>query len=284
MSNARTKSRNPATKGRENSRSDATKAPGARPPFPLAKPKDDLRSKLLKYKGLYESLATVSDSHRFRVIAEVLPSGEDYIQISFGCVIPGVLEIPWREYPATGLEVTYGPKLAMAQRVMTMSRRSLDRLGVSYTPAQALGLDGTEDGKYLLMSNSEYGKLSASTRLGRANPASQGSSLGRGIGRHGLPNPTLGSGSRRWSDEMDEVAPHLTPPASVAPRATTSGGGSPPYHGGGVSTANHLAPPGPGLPAGTMVPLPTTANSRAAPLPSTVATRSVPAPTTQGGV
>lgn len=114
--------------------------------------------------------------------------------------------------------------MALARRVKTMMRRAVERLGRDISPLEAVGLEGTEDARILLLSNKEYGKLPAAQRLGRAPP-------GQRVSRAGAP-AVAGTGGARYAPQA---------PVSHVPAVSVA---APAY----ASVASPQMMPGPSVP------------------------------------
>lgn len=134
-------------------------------PYPK-KDKDDIRSKILRLREKYSSLCgDAPEGHRFRVRAEILPNGEDYMTVEMGCHVDGYLTIPWAEYASTDLEIRFGSQLERISSVQIMVRRSPDRLGYALSIPQALRIPkDSADYRRLLLSNKEFSRLPAQER------------------------------------------------------------------------------------------------------------------------
>jgi len=247
------------------------------------KAKDTIKSHLMSLRNRYEDICDAPDAHgnRFRVRAEILLSGEEYYTVEIGCVVQGVLNLPWAEYGSADLEIRFGSQIDRARSIKTMVRRSSDRLGREINIADALLLEGTDASRRLLMSNKEYSKLPAAERLGAKLPQSSAGVLGFNAQRAvnasaqmqqqlhhslnqqgGVPlNPPDVPGHQNWAEETSAQAT-LRQSAAAPPPPTQQRGGQ--ASGDAHASTTHVpVPSGP---------------ERRAPLPSSSGGRNNPSP------
>jgi len=136
-------------------------------PYPiLKKDKDDLRSKILKLTEKYKSLcSSPPEGKRFRVRAEILLSGEEYLTVEMSCQVANVIQLPWAEYGSAELEIRYGSQLERLRTVLMMVRRAPGRLGkIGYNLTDAVRDLGTPTEKWLSLSGKDYDKKSSEER------------------------------------------------------------------------------------------------------------------------
>lgn len=310
MSNARGNSRR--TGG--NASGPATAGAAAAPVAPMGaafsrREKDDLRSKIVRIKNRYADLCDDPGltGNRFRVRAEILPGGEDYMTVEMGCHIQGVIALDWSEYGSADLEIRFGSQLELARKLKTMVRRSSDRLGYPLDIPSAQAILGTPAESRLLMSNSEFSRLPAAERLaarpqvGRqvvhAQPApsfyarqadAAASAMAQEVLlRQSQPGPSVqayaplndGGVSLPWADEMNQQG-----------SSTNGRSGAPAQTPHSNNESGLLATPGSRVatphdaPKGRAPPVPSGPPLRQVPAPSTVSTggRVAPPPSAAG--
>jgi len=142
----------------------ATKPQGVPVVFSSQKPeKDAFRSKLRELAEVYKPLCNVepTGAQRFRVRGEILPHGEDYFTIEFGCKVDQIIDLPWGEYPSMELQIRYGSAIELTKLVQIAVRRS-DRIGrESLSVAEALRLKRSDPHLWgrLMMSAKDFKNL-----------------------------------------------------------------------------------------------------------------------------
>jgi len=291
---------------------------GSGPAFTRVKAEVDVvAAKLRRLRALYEGSATSPpEGMRFRVVAELLSTGEIAYLITIGCEIPGVVSLPWAEYSSVDLELRFKSLLNLSSEIQTAVRRAPDRLGRVIDPSEASRMRGTKEWDTLLLSGSSYGKVPAAARLamkGLTAPA-PGSTTRTPAGTTRLPvaQPPVYSASppmpaQDWADEVNEEAELVRAlPISGPKRASPPGNQaataySPPQATPGAATYAALSPGwkpaasahnaprlGNGLGSATMV-APASSTARpspppAVPLPQSVMPAAVPLPSTRGPV
>jgi len=197
---------------------------------------DPFRAMLLKLRARYEpSSMSPPENGRFRVRGEVLPHGENYFTVEMGCIVKGVINMPWGEYPSSELEIRWGSKLELARLVLLAVNRSQDRIGKETSPESALRIKAerpdlwkiltmsAKDYKSLPREDREQGILPVRGQPKKAVPQSSGfyssssekakremETISRERARNSL-------NRRSWSDEVDEDIPLPHPGQTQAP-------------------------------------------------------------------
>jgi hypothetical protein len=217
--------------------------------------KDDMRSRIIKLTERYRSVCDESDSHRFRVRAEVLFSGEEYFTVDFGCSINGLIDVPWKEYPSTELEIQFGRKIERAQHILTAVRRAPDRIGRAISVSHALSMEKSGVFQILLKSSKDYKSISQETRdayKGVVAPAQppplpkkSEAALAKALMEETFHNPD----HRSWAEESQDLHDHTTGQGvNITPTTGTSGSDNngvsrPPIPGGFPPDPNRSVPP-----------------------------------------